>query len=113
MSLGNADRSETSRVTVCQVEIVEAERDLRVGYGSREAIDTLLNEKRLIVRRPVLSKFQPTSTLVENIRCFFGEPKLIELPMSTPTVTVIEEFCCGDAVCIFFNLDETFLYLDI
>ena len=83
--------------TKVKVDTVEADRDMRVGYGCQEALDELLSQKRTAVSRPVLRGWCNTGPVLASVRELFGRVEEMELAVSDPEVDVVQKFRCGDA----------------
>ncbi|XP_070174339.1 uncharacterized protein [Littorina saxatilis] len=82
--------------TKAKVEIVEADRDMRVGYGCRAAVDELLTQRRDSVCRPVVRFGIYTDQLLQAVRQFLGPIDRVEVTLNMPEMNVAEKFRCGD-----------------
>lgn len=88
---------ESAITTKSKAHVVESDRDMRVGFGARQAVDELLTQKMSRVHRPSLHYTTYASDVFRKIKDFFGTvvDEMVE-KQDPPTVTVTEKFRLGD-----------------
>ncbi|KAK7481570.1 hypothetical protein BaRGS_00027219 [Batillaria attramentaria] len=77
-------------------ELVTVAREMRCGRGSEEAVQKLTTKQMTTVCRPVL-RFSATHVVtLERMRDYMGSAAKMEMAVSAPEVTVIEQFRCRE-----------------
>ncbi|KAK7481533.1 hypothetical protein BaRGS_00027182 [Batillaria attramentaria] len=76
-------------------ELVTVAREMRCGFGSKEAVKRLTRNSKTTVSYPTVP-FQPlTDSVLQSLRDFTGSASRVEMALSEVEVTVAENFRCG------------------
>nr|KAG5695460.1 hypothetical protein BaRGS_011302 [Batillaria attramentaria] len=77
-------------------ELVTVAREMRCGRGSEEAVQKLTTKQMTTVCRPVLRFSATHDVTLERMRDYMGSAAKMEMAVSAPEVTVIEQFRCRE-----------------
>ncbi|KAK7483383.1 hypothetical protein BaRGS_00025323 [Batillaria attramentaria] len=77
-------------------ELVTVAREMRCGRGSEEAVQKLTTKQMATVCRPVLRFSATLDATLEHTRDYMGSAAKMEMAMSAPEVTVMEQFRCRE-----------------
>ncbi|KAK7474362.1 hypothetical protein BaRGS_00034410 [Batillaria attramentaria] len=75
-------------------ELVTVAREMRCGRGSEEAVQKLTTKQMTTVCRPVLRFSATLDATLERMRDYMGSAAKMEMAVSAPEVTVMEQFRC-------------------
>ncbi|KAK7483439.1 hypothetical protein BaRGS_00025379 [Batillaria attramentaria] len=78
-------------------ELVTVAREMRCGRGSEEAVQKLTTKQMTTVCRPVLRFSATLDVTLERMRDYMGSAAKMEMAVSAPEVTVMEQFRCQEA----------------
>ncbi|KAK7483423.1 hypothetical protein BaRGS_00025363 [Batillaria attramentaria] len=77
-------------------ELVTVAREMKCGRGSEEAVQKLMTKQMTTVCRPIL-RFSATHDVnLERMRDYIGNAAKMEMAVSAPEVTVMEQFRCRE-----------------
>nr|KAG5690068.1 hypothetical protein BaRGS_016376 [Batillaria attramentaria] len=77
-------------------ELVTVAREMRCGRGSEEAVQKLTTKQMTTVCRPVLRFSATLDVTLERMRDYMGSAAKMEMAVSAPEVTVMEQFRCRE-----------------
>nr|KAG5690076.1 hypothetical protein BaRGS_016384 [Batillaria attramentaria] len=77
-------------------ELVTVAREMRCGRGSEEAVQKLTTKQMTTVCRPVLRFSATLDATLKHMRDYMGSAAKMEMAVSAPEVTVMEQFRCRD-----------------
>ncbi|KAK7481530.1 hypothetical protein BaRGS_00027179 [Batillaria attramentaria] len=77
-------------------ELVTVAREMRCGRGSEEAVQKLTTKQMTTVCRPVLRFSATLDATLERMRDYMGSAAKMEMAVSAPEVTVMEQFRCRE-----------------
>ncbi|KAK7474355.1 hypothetical protein BaRGS_00034403 [Batillaria attramentaria] len=77
-------------------ELVTVAREMRCGRGSEEAVQKLTTKQMTTVCRPVLRFSATHDVTLERMRDYMGSAAKMEMAVSAPEVTVMEQFRCRE-----------------
>ncbi|KAK7474363.1 hypothetical protein BaRGS_00034411 [Batillaria attramentaria] len=77
-------------------ELVTVAREMRCGRGSEEAVQKLTTKQTTTVCRPVLRFSATLDATLEHTRDYMGSAAKMEMAVSAPEVTVMEQFRCRE-----------------
>ncbi|KAK7483387.1 hypothetical protein BaRGS_00025327 [Batillaria attramentaria] len=77
-------------------ELVTVAREMRCGRGSEEAVQKLTTKQMTTVCRPVLRFSATLDATLERMHDYMGSAAKMDMAMSAPEVTVMEQFRCRE-----------------
>nr|KAG5690072.1 hypothetical protein BaRGS_016380 [Batillaria attramentaria] len=77
-------------------ELMTVAREMRCGRGSEEAVQKLTTKQTTTVCRPVLRFSATHDVTLERMRDYIGNAAKMEMAVSAPEVTVMEQFRCRE-----------------
>nr|KAG5690074.1 hypothetical protein BaRGS_016382 [Batillaria attramentaria] len=77
-------------------ELMTVAREMRCGRGSEEAVQKLATKQTTTVCRPALRFSATHDVTLERMRDYIGNAAKMEMAVSAPEVTVMEQFRCRE-----------------